>query len=222
MRASPSTYLDAQAAPLPEPHGGVIKNARRKSWRSQDSGSCSASACWVQSVSWAALKPNEGAVRFDWNTVVNNNDQMPGAPGGLTFNSFNQPSVNKMVGRDTTARSRGGAPSGPPRTASICATCPPRVLSSDLDGAASSRGLITSAPPSLKRRPSRALIWTRRPSSRAEIIRLFGSTPKVARRRGRNHKEYPQSLRPNHDGSGQAGDIVDFSSGRALSPWGSL
>ncbi len=50
---------------------------------------------------------------FDWTTVVNNNDQMPGAPGGRTFNSFNQPSVNKNGLVVIRARSRGGAPFGP-------------------------------------------------------------------------------------------------------------
>jgi len=32
--------------------------------------------------------------RFDWATVVNNTDPMPGDPAGRTFNSYNQPSVN--------------------------------------------------------------------------------------------------------------------------------
>jgi hypothetical protein len=32
--------------------------------------------------------------KFDWATVVNNNDLMPGAPLERTFNSYNQPSVN--------------------------------------------------------------------------------------------------------------------------------
>ena len=34
------------------------------------------------------------APTFDWTTVVNNNDLMPGAPNERTFNSYNQPSVN--------------------------------------------------------------------------------------------------------------------------------
>lgn len=50
---------------------------------------------------------------FDWATVVNNNDQMPGAPGGRRFNSYNQPSVNLDGLVVIRARSRGGSPLGP-------------------------------------------------------------------------------------------------------------
>lgn len=50
---------------------------------------------------------------FDWATVVNNNDPMPGAPGGRTFNSYNQPSVNVDGLVVLRARSRGGPPLGP-------------------------------------------------------------------------------------------------------------
>jgi hypothetical protein len=51
---------------------------------------------------------------FTWTTVVNNNDPMPGAPGGRTFNSFNQPSVNVNGLVVIRARSRGGPPLGQP------------------------------------------------------------------------------------------------------------
>jgi hypothetical protein len=51
---------------------------------------------------------------FEWTTVVNNNDAMPGAPGGRTFNSYNQPSVNRDGLVVFRARSRGGPPLGQP------------------------------------------------------------------------------------------------------------
>lgn len=47
-----------------------------------------------------------------WETVVNNNDEMPGAPSGRTFNSYNQPSVNKDGLVVFRARSRGGRGGG--------------------------------------------------------------------------------------------------------------
>ena len=50
---------------------------------------------------------------FDWSTVVNNNDLMPDAQG-RTFNSYNQPSVNKNGLVVIRARSRGGPPQGQP------------------------------------------------------------------------------------------------------------
>jgi hypothetical protein len=51
--------------------------------------------------------------RFQWNTVVNNNDMMP--PLGIrNFNSYNQPSVNLNGVVVIRARSRGGPPLGPP------------------------------------------------------------------------------------------------------------
>jgi hypothetical protein len=46
--------------------------------------------------------------RFDWATVVNNTDPMPGDPAGRTFNSYNQPSVNMNGLVVIRARSRGG------------------------------------------------------------------------------------------------------------------
>jgi hypothetical protein len=51
---------------------------------------------------------------LDWVTVVNNDYQMPGAPAGRTFNSYNQPSVNRHGLVVIRARSRGGPPLGPP------------------------------------------------------------------------------------------------------------
>lgn len=59
----------------------------------------------------AKLKPDP---IFDWSTVVNNNDVMPGAPGARTFNSYNQPSVNLDGLVVFRARSRGGSGLGPP------------------------------------------------------------------------------------------------------------
>ena len=51
--------------------------------------------------------------RFQWSTVVNNNDMMP--PLGIrNFNSYNQPSVNLNGVVVIRARSRGGPPLGPP------------------------------------------------------------------------------------------------------------
>ena len=58
-------------------------------------------------------KPQPGAT-FDWATVVNNNDPMPGAPGQRTFNSYNQPSVNLDGLVVFRARSKGGDKQGPP------------------------------------------------------------------------------------------------------------
>ncbi len=54
------------------------------------------------------------APTFDWTTVVNNNDEMPGAPGQRTFNSYNQPSVNLDGLVVFRARSKGGDKQGPP------------------------------------------------------------------------------------------------------------
>ena len=61
---------------------------------------------------WAAEPPVPPW--FTWTTVVNNSDQMPGAPGERTFNSYNQPSVNVNGLVVIRARSRGGPPVGPP------------------------------------------------------------------------------------------------------------
>ena len=46
----------------------------------------------------ATVAPAAGPppLALDWATVVNNNDQMPGAPPGRTFNNYNQP-VNPSV-----------------------------------------------------------------------------------------------------------------------------
>ena len=49
---------------------------------------------------------------FQWNTVINNNDEMPFALG-RTFNSYNPPSVNTRGMVVVRARSRGGPPLGP-------------------------------------------------------------------------------------------------------------
>jgi len=46
---------------------------------------------------------------FTWNTVVNNNDPMPGASPARNFNSYNQPSVNLAAMVVIRARSRGGS-----------------------------------------------------------------------------------------------------------------
>jgi len=54
---------------------------------------------------------------YTWATVVNNNDRMPGAPLNRTFNSYNQPSVNKSGLVVIRARSRGGG--GQPATHGI-------------------------------------------------------------------------------------------------------
>lgn len=51
---------------------------------------------------------------LDWATVVNNNDLMPEAPMGRTFNSYNQPSVNMNGLVVFRARSKGGDKQGPP------------------------------------------------------------------------------------------------------------
>ncbi|MDH3993257.1 MAG: hypothetical protein OEV47_10105 [Gammaproteobacteria bacterium] len=52
------------------------------------------------------------APTFDWTTVVNNNDLMPGAPNERTFNSYNQPSVNSRGLVVLRARSKGGGGDG--------------------------------------------------------------------------------------------------------------
>ncbi|NVK40733.1 MAG: hypothetical protein HWE39_05770 [Oceanospirillaceae bacterium] len=57
---------------------------------------------------------DNGKGRSGWHTVVNQNDIMPGAPEGQTFNSFNQPSVNARGIVTFRARSRGGSPGGHP------------------------------------------------------------------------------------------------------------
>ena len=46
---------------------------------------------------------------FEWNTVFNNNDKIPGAEP-RTFNSYNPPSVNTKGMVVVRARSRGGPP----------------------------------------------------------------------------------------------------------------
>jgi hypothetical protein len=61
----------------------------------------------------AAPKPKPEPA-FDWFTVVNNNDVMPGAPGVRTFNSYNQPSVNQDGLVVFRARSKGGDKLGQP------------------------------------------------------------------------------------------------------------
>ncbi len=55
----------------------------------------------------AAAAPKSNP-EFDWATVVNNNDLMPGAPIDRTFNSYNQPSVNTNGLVVIRARSKGG------------------------------------------------------------------------------------------------------------------
>ena len=62
-------------------------------------------AAFVTATTVAAAPPNP---TFDWTTVVNNNDLMPEAPGGRTFNSYNQPSVNVNGLVVIRARSKGG------------------------------------------------------------------------------------------------------------------
>jgi len=54
---------------------------------------------------------------LDWATVANNNDKMPDAPFGRTFNSYNQPSVNAAGLVVIRARSTGGG--GVPATHGI-------------------------------------------------------------------------------------------------------
>jgi len=51
---------------------------------------------------------------FDWVRVVNNYDEMPEAPVGRNFNSYNQPSVNLNGLVVFRARSKGGDKQGPP------------------------------------------------------------------------------------------------------------
>ena len=62
----------------------------------------------------AAAAVDAAPPNFTWATVVNNNDQMPGAPGERTFNSYNQPSVNVDGLVVIRVRSRGGPPLGQP------------------------------------------------------------------------------------------------------------
>ncbi len=71
-----------------------------------------------QMPSGAAAAPDDVEVdrtrlerEFDWVTVVNNNDQMPGTT--RSFNSYNQPSVNVNGLVVVRARSRGGDGFGP-------------------------------------------------------------------------------------------------------------
>ena len=63
----------------------------------------------------AALAEPPPPLPLDWTTVVNNNDEMPGACeiGTRTFNSYNQPSVNAAGRVVIRARSTGGPPCGP-------------------------------------------------------------------------------------------------------------
>jgi len=49
---------------------------------------------------------------FEWNTVFNNNDEIPGVEQ-RTFNSYNPPSVNTKGMVVVRARSRGGQGMGP-------------------------------------------------------------------------------------------------------------
>ena len=56
----------------------------------------------------AAVEAAPPTPTFDWATVVNNNDLMPGAPNERTFNSYNQPSVNLNGLVVIRARSKGG------------------------------------------------------------------------------------------------------------------
>lgn len=65
------------------------------------------------SASMIALAASSECPTFSWSTVVNNNDRMPGAAEGRTFNSYNQPSVNEKGVVVIRARSRGGPPLGP-------------------------------------------------------------------------------------------------------------
>ena len=62
-------------------------------------------AAFVTATTVAAAPPNP---TFDWTTVVNNNDLMPGAPNERPFNSYNQPSVNLNGLVVIRARSKGG------------------------------------------------------------------------------------------------------------------
>jgi hypothetical protein len=71
-------------------------------------------AAGVIAVLAAVTASDAGRPRFHWTAVVNNNDQMPGAPGARTFNSYNQPSVNLDGMVVFRARSRGGPPLGQP------------------------------------------------------------------------------------------------------------
>jgi hypothetical protein len=66
-------------------------------------------AAFMTATTVAAARPNP---TFDWTTVVNNNDRMPGAPNERTFNSYNQPSVNLNGLVVIRARSKGGGGGG--------------------------------------------------------------------------------------------------------------
>ena len=70
---------------------------------------------WVVGLGAVALAVAQATAApriFDWATVVNNNDVIPGAT--RNFNSYNQPSVNAAGIVVFRARSRGGPPQGPP------------------------------------------------------------------------------------------------------------
>lgn len=69
-----------------------------------------AAATMAATVATAESPPS---LSLEWATVVNNNDEMPGAPGNRTFNSYNQPSVNATGLVVFRARSTGGPPYGP-------------------------------------------------------------------------------------------------------------
>jgi hypothetical protein len=68
-----------------------------------------ACTCLLMAQPGFADKPD---TRRQWTTVVNNNDPIPGATGGRTFNSYNQPSVNRDALVVFRARSRGGQGQG--------------------------------------------------------------------------------------------------------------
>jgi hypothetical protein len=65
----------------------------------------------------AALAESPPTLSLEWQTVVNNNTKMPGAPLDRTFNSYNQPSVNAAGLVVIRARSVGGG--GTPATHGI-------------------------------------------------------------------------------------------------------
>jgi len=68
----------------------------------------------LTAVSTQAAPKSSPKSSFEWVTVVNNNDEMPGTPGRRTFNSYNQPSVNLDGLVVFRARSRGGSGYGQP------------------------------------------------------------------------------------------------------------